>query len=483
MSTQLNRRLFTFRPKSDSYRRNLPSIAWLLLAALLFMLPAPFGRSAAAQSGLEIQKNSADVVFPEAVRFALRFKAAGNVEKVTLIYSTNAQNCHNTSARQNVDFEADGDATKAEWTWNLVKTNGLPPGARLTWQWEILTSSGGTLSVPAQELPVEDSRYNWQKISEGAVTVYWSEGNASFGRSVQQIGINSLAKLSQEMGIDPPANVRLMVYPDASAVQAAGINMPDWTGGFAVPEYGTVMLGIYPDQLDWARTIIPHELAHLISDQRTFNCKGATMPTWLSEGISVVAEGEQDPYELELVTEALSENRLPSLRSLSNGFAANSQRASLAYAQSGMLVRYFIETYGSEGMDALLQAIQDGKNIDRGLQNTIGLDTDGLDAAWRSSLGYAPAAQPDATATSPAAKNTPIPTLALWTQAAPAFTPTPGPTEAPPTPAATTVAVSSPTPTPATRPASSPPAWPIWLAGAALLIGGIYFAIRRTFRR
>lgn len=456
----------------------------VVLCGLMLGLCRP---AVSAQDSLDIRRDIANVVFPDKIHFVLEFHAPEAVEKVMLLYSTNAQTCQNASARRAIDFEESGDWITAEWVWDLDTTGGLPPGALLHWQWQVTTTSGDILTGEPQELIVEDSRYTWHKAAYGAVTVYWVEGDAVFGRSLQEIGTSSLARLAREVGIEPPAQVRLMVYPDSNSVQAAGIDLPEWTGGFAVPEYSTVMLGIPSSDLAWARTIIPHELAHLVSDQRTFNCKGARMPTWLSEGISTVAEGGQDPQEREQVLEALKDGRLPALRSLANGFAADSKRANLSYAQSGMLARYFITTYGADGMDRLLQGIQDGQTVDGALEAVTGVDTDGLDALWRASLGFdqekSDTAQPFATRT-PRPRDTAIPTLALWTQAVAGQTPTAAvtiqATVLPPT-LAPSLAPTVETAVPAA--ASRFPIWPFLVAGVLLLAGAAAIAVRRTFRR
>lgn len=466
--------------------RKSPVVLWYaLMAALLLAMCLPAGAS--AQSAPQIRRDTAVVVFPDEVKFNFEFQAAAAVEKVTLLYSTNARTCQNASARQNVEFEAEDDWTSAEWSWDLYDTGGLPPGALLRWQWQVITADGVTFTAESHEITIEDLRYNWHKLDYGGIAVHWIEGNAEFGQSLQEIALGALSRLSREMGIPSPEHVRLMVYPDSSAVQSAGVNLPEWTGGFAVPEYNTILLGIAPGELDWARSIIAHELAHLVSEQRSFNCKGADMPTWLSEGISVVAEGPQDSSERELVLDALEGGRLPELRSLANGFAASTRRANLAYAQSGMLVRYFIDTYGADGMDRLLQGIQDGLTIDRALENVAGLDTEGLDAAWRTAIGYgetaAGTALPAATRT-PRAKSTAIPTLALWTQAVPKTATAVPATPSEMLPTNTIEATQTITP-----PAESPDrragavVWPYVLAGLLLLAAGAMIALRRTFRR
>jgi hypothetical protein len=62
----------------------------------------------------------------------------------------------------------------------------------------------------------------------------------------------------------------------------------------------------------------------------------------------------------------------------------------LAYGQSGAVVKFIIDTYGTEAMAKLLDIFAEGAIYDEALQEALGLDTDGLDNAFRASLGLSP---------------------------------------------------------------------------------------------
>jgi hypothetical protein len=164
----------------------------------------------------------------------------------------------------------------------------------------------------------------------------------------------------------------------------------------------------------WAK-IIPHEIAHLVIGMRTFNCMGIDLPTWLSEGIATLAEGDLSQEEQQMLLDKLTEGSLPGLITLTSGFSANAGEARLSYTQSAAAVGYLLETYGPQKFDELLGVIQGGKNADSALLQVYGLDTSDIDQAWRASLGFGTAPQQqDKTATLPP---TQIPTRALWTAA------------------------------------------------------------------
>jgi hypothetical protein len=188
-----------------------------------------------------------------------------------------------------------------------------------------------------------------------------------------------------------------------------------------------------------------------------FNCLGTGMPTWLSEGLSTYMEGDASADNKASVEAALKDGSLFALRSLAQGFAVSGDKARLAYAFSGEVVRYMIGTYGAEKMAALLTDIQQGSTIDVALNQVYGFDTDWLDLEYRASKGYAelPAVRASPTPVPPA---TAVSTLELKK---PGFgnganeTPGPSPTEtalseASPNPVGTPIAESPSVPAKAT---------------------------------
>jgi hypothetical protein len=215
----------------------------------------------------------------------------------------------------------------------------------------------------------------------------------------------------------------------------------------AFPEYDLSMIGIEPDNLEWAENVIPHELAHLVVRTLVFNCRGADLPTWLDEGLATYSEHSTREADLMALRQALAGNRLPALRGLAGGFQADPTLANLSYTYSEQVTAYLIETHGSEKMLALLTAMRDGQRVDEALSATYGFDTDGLDEAWRASLGFAPPPTSEPAHTPAAVQRTAVPTLPL-------FTPAPsGPTS---TPAPVVVVAASSTPAPASTSVSAP---------------------------
>jgi hypothetical protein len=140
----------------------------------------------------------------------------------------------------------------------------------------------------------------------------------------------------------------------------------------------------------------------------TFSCLG-DVPTWLNEGLAVYSEGELDTSSQNQLDDAIKDDTLLTLRSLSVGFSEVPDKAYLSYSQSYSVVKHLIETHGQDNMTALLTLLRDGTTTDDALQQTYGFNIEGLENEWRQAVG----ARPSTVSAQPTAQPTPtfVPTI------------------------------------------------------------------------
>jgi hypothetical protein len=398
----------------------------------LRVLPEPVKVDAFQSGSITVTLDQAKVHFPDGMTFSLAVGSPEKIDRITLVYSSASQVCVSQAARQDMKFDT-GSNVSVEWTWDLSEGSGLPPGAEVRWHWEIHAASGETQITDEKKLVVADRNFEWQQLSQGGLTVLWAKGDAKFGAMLLREAENSLDLLAKKVGVEAPETLQIVVYPSAYDVQNATLHSPDWAGGVAFPEYNSILMGIAPEETDWAAHVIPHELTHLIVHRRIFNCEGAELPTWLDEGLAVYSEGPLDPDRVKRVRTALDDSTLPSLTTLKAGFAADAEIAEQSYGHSGMVVAYLIDQFGPEKMNALLAAVQSGSTVEAALQAVYQLGTEGVDQAWRASLGFASA--PTAEESSQpvvSVEQTQVPTLALWTPIGQVPSATPEQTATPP---------------------------------------------------
>ncbi len=410
---------------------------------ILFLLAISTPTSCLASSTITVSQNQVISDFPNMLIFKLSASSSAKIENIKLLYYTNGTSCQSSVAQQVMDITP-AFRQDTQWEWDFTLSGVLPPGVEVTWQWEISDAAGNTLLTDEQTYLVSDTRKDWNLLTDDQVNLQWYVGDNSFGQTLLGIATRSLDRMANNAGIRPSGPIWLTIYPTTDELLEVDIHASEWAGGIAYPEFNSSMMAIAPGEVDWARDVIPHELAHLVTDAATFNCLGMWLPTWLSEGLATYAEGATSEYDLDLVTTALEGSSLPPLRTLEGGFSSDSAEANLAYAHSGIVVTYMIDTYGSQMISELLDSIKNGNKIDKALAQVYGKDTDGIEAEWRISLGYA--AQP--TQVKSDATRTAVPTMALWTSAVrPSATPTnpPSYTSTPIPPSLTPVPQGSPT--------------------------------------
>jgi hypothetical protein len=376
-------------------------IVLILLLVFLAGLVAPV----AAQSGIQVVSDAASLAFPDSIAFNAEFKGGADITAVVLEYGVNQLTCGTVDARAFPQVTASPDV-KVSWTWQMLQSGSLPPGTTVWWHWQVTDASGTHFTSPKQTVLWLDAVHSWQAITGGNINLHYYDGTSSFGQQLHDAAAQALVRLSQDVGVSTDSPVDIYIYASQSDLLQAIFYDPAWVGGQAFPENNIVIIGVSPDQLDYGKNTAAHELTHVLVGHLTFSCLGF-IPTWLNEGLAVYGEGGRSDYQAAL-NQAVSGNSLISLRSL-NGNFPDSSLTTLAYGESYSVVNFMLKTDGRDKMTALLLNLRDGQTIDAALQAVYGFNTDGLEAAWRKSIGAklpAGSAQP-----TPVPTPTMVPTL------------------------------------------------------------------------
>ncbi len=397
----------------------LPGHACLALLTLLLACSMP--RPALAVSALQVTDDQPILDFPNSITFQAVIAGGSPIDSVVLEYGAETLTCGTVVAKAFPEFER-GNPVRASWTWEMRQSGSLPPGATIWWRWRYTDAGGQEFVSDQQTVTWLDDIHNWQTVSSGPLSLHWYSGDQAFAQDLLSAAQTGLARLQNDAGLQPEKPIHLYIYANTEDMKDAILYEPSWTGGMAFPEYDIVIIGISPRDLEWGRSTIAHELTHVLVGHLTFSCLG-DVPTWLNEGLAVYGEGGLDSTSQKQLDQAIRSNQLLSVRSLSVGFSEVPDKAYLSYSQSYSLVAFLIETYGQEKMNALLIALRDGATIDDALRSIYGFDVEGLEDAWRQSIG---AASRSASA-QPTAQPTPtfVPTFIPFAGAPLAVTPTP----------------------------------------------------------
>lgn len=282
---------------------------------------------------------------------------------------------------------------EAQWTWDMRKAN-LPTGAKVDYWWTVEDNADNVQTSEVNSVDFNDTRYQWQNINDGPLTLYWYEGDKSFAQELLDAGVQALNKLAGDTNSRLERPVTVYIYASSRDLQGSMIFPNEWTGGVAFTEFSTIAIGVSTDQLDWGKDALAHELGHMYTHQHTFSPYGESLPTWLDEGLAMYAESKKDAYLEKTFQKAIAENELISLRSLSSPFSAIPEVAYISYAQSLSVVEYLISNYGREDIFQLLTSIKEGQTCDQALTAIYGFDQDRLEAKWRESIKASAVSEP-----------------------------------------------------------------------------------------
>ncbi len=392
----------------------------LLAASLLFISAYPTALAVAAGPAA-VTRNRASLDFPNTITFQATIESSSPINSVVLEYGTRQLTCGEVLAKAFPDFTP-GKTVQAEWTWDMRQSGSLPPGASVWWRWRYVDESGQSAVSSEQTLTWLDSEHSWKSLTEDDLTLHWYSGPEAFGQALLDSATDGLARLQTDTGLAPDGPIDLYIYADTSDMREAILYEPGWTGGLAFPEHDIVIIGISQSELSWGRQAQVHELTHVLIGHLTFSCLGG-VPTWLNEGLAVYSEGVLDPGSQSQLNAAIQNDTLLSVRSLSTGFSEVSDKAYLSYSESYSLVKFLIETYGQQEMNALLTSLRDGASIDEALSSVYGFNVEGLEDAWREAIGAAPRAVSAASTAQPTP--TLVPTIVPVSGAPLAITPIP----------------------------------------------------------
>jgi hypothetical protein len=339
------------------------------------------------QGEIIVLSSSTTIDYPDELVFTVELKSPSKISDIRLEYYIDMITTVVLTSQLMADF-VPSKVVRANARIETKKTGTMPPGTEIHYHWTAVDSDGRFIETEPATVKFEDSRYSWKSMSEDGITLYWYEGETAFARELIRTARETLDMVATDTGAKLQRDVAIYIYASSKDLREAMVFPVEWTGGVAYVRYGIIAIGISPDQLDWGKRTIAHELMHLVTYQMTYN-PYSEIPVWLNEGLSTYAEGDLSAREKTLLKQAIKSDKLASIKSLSSSFPASGE-VGLYYAESFSLVEFLIDTYGKEKILQLLNVFKQGKNADDALIEVYGFDTGGLEDAWRIKLGLEP---------------------------------------------------------------------------------------------
>lgn len=106
----------------------------------------------------------------------------------------------------------------------LLRTTGAqykPPGTLIEYRFIVRDSAGRTLETERETFLYMDNRFEWEKVSEGLVEVYYYGPTKGRAELVLKASTNTVTRMGAVLGVVPAQTIRVIGYNNASHMVAA----------------------------------------------------------------------------------------------------------------------------------------------------------------------------------------------------------------------------------------------------------------------
>jgi hypothetical protein len=383
-------------PTTEDLR--IPYLYTSRIAAAIALLVCLFAwnLSEVAASGPILEWHSVSSEFPQGFRVKVRAKSAVAIESIAIRIKIGQQ----TSGAYDYLEHEEGELVEGELFWRTdSRSNYIPPGTILRYNFEITDTSGQRTETEQSEFVYFDARFVdgnnntlWDELTEGTVSVSYKGPVRKRAEEVLNTIVDTLEKMGPIMGEDAIGEpIRVTMYNNnkemlgALPPRSATVGRELITEGQAFNEIGTLLvLGSGRLALGTAS----HEVMHIIT-HRVGHSIIRPIPPWLSEGLSEYAN--VDPgfsYDIALDFAIETDRLLPHLSMLT--MPSKPEDVIIFYGQSRSTVRMMISQFGSYKMRELLMNHKAGKNMEEAMSVSYGFSLQELDSMWRKSIGSKP---------------------------------------------------------------------------------------------
>ena len=363
-----------------------PKIILLLLIVLGLSAGSPV--PAKAQAFVQFYDQEVENYFPDQLIF--RARAASSDQDITRAeFAYTSENIYSPESYTVEEIEIT-PSTEVFLEYTLDTSNFTnPPFMSYSYHWRLKLEDGSEISSQEVTFRYADNRYDWQVLENDQIAVWWHDRPDEFGAAIFEISTDAI-NVQRDLFQADLENQVLVVINNSSEEFASWHSIShDWVGGETFSNYGiTVQIIESSSPIDsWLYDVIPHEISHLYFDQVTYN-PTVSIPVWLNEGVAQYNEFVSHEWAYEQVQSAASQGGLITLSSLERGFGAyDTDRVYLAYYEALSAVSYLVDSYGEEGLSALLAVYKDGITTEDAFFTAIGVSATQFELDWAASLG------------------------------------------------------------------------------------------------
>ncbi len=235
---------------------------------------------------------------------------------------------------------------------------------------------------------VQYTDFDWYYLQSEHFDVYFSEGGESIASFVAKVAEESYLELSKDFRYQLAARLTIIVYNSHNDFAQTNVDLSpseESVGGFTEFLKNRVVIP-YEGEWEKFRHVIHHEVTHAVMLQMVYGAGAQSiitgmaqlqLPLWLVEGL---AEYESRGWDIEsdmFMRDATLNGYVPPVNYL-YGY--------MSYKGGQSVLKFIADRYGREKIGELLGKIKINKSVEKGLKQSIGIDTEELTERWHLEL-------------------------------------------------------------------------------------------------
>lgn len=233
---------------------------------------------------------------------------------------------------------------------------------------------------------VQYTNFKWQYLQSEHFDIYFTNGGKDLAAFTARVAEESYRSMQKAFRYTLTDRIRIIVHNSHNDFQQTNIDLSEpeeSVGGFTEFFKNRVVIP-YEGEWEAFRHVIHHEVTHAVMLQMVYGSgvqsiiTGMTqmqLPLWFIEGLAEFeSRGGWDIESDMFMRDATVNGYLPEIPFLS---------AFLAYKGGQSVWRYISDRYGEEKVGELLGKVKINKNFDRGLKQSIGIETEELTKRWQ----------------------------------------------------------------------------------------------------
>ncbi len=363
---------------------------YLLVLFVTTLVSQSAARITPAQAQNLIEFSSTEVInnFPNEMVFRVGVTSAG-ADIVSAKFSYTNENLYGSRSytKDPIDFTP---GQLVQLTYNLdTRDLTTPPMMSYLYHWEVVDADGNKVQTEEILIRYEDNRYEWQVLENEDIGVWWHDRSESFGQTIFDIAADAVSYQQVLFQTELDFQMRIVISNSKEEFNSWHSIGHDWIGGQTFSNFGItnqIVEGEYYQDV-WLNGVIPHEISHIFFNHVVYN-PTVSVPVWINEGVAQYNEFITHEWEMDQVETAAVDGSLIPLTALEDGFGSyNVERIYLSYAEAYSAAAYLVQTYGNEGLSALLAAYKEGELTDAAFQSTLGTSIDQFEMDWAESVG------------------------------------------------------------------------------------------------